>query len=98
MRWRLAAVALLVAAGCASAVATTAPRGSDVVPVAPPLGPDTRDFDQIDLALDLSLDMERGSLTGTATHTMASLRDGLDKVRLHLADMKVEKELATPGK
>lgn len=57
-------------------------------PAPPALGPDTRDYDQENLALDLDLDMDHGSLTGTATHTMTALAD-LSQVRMHLVDMTV---------
>src|SRR6185436_17561110 len=76
--------------GCAE------PRDSAVIPAAPKaaaapkLGPDTRDFDQENLALDLALDLQNQSLTGTATHTMTALAD-LSQIRMHLADMKVDR-------
>jgi aminopeptidase N len=55
----------------------------------PTLDASTRDFDQIDLRLDVALDMEQGALTGTATHRLAALRDDLRVVRMHLEDMAV---------
>lgn len=68
-------------------------------PVAAPaaaakLDADTRDYDQIDLALDVVLDMDTGTITGTATHRMAALRDDFRVVRMHLADMKVSSATA----
>src|SRR5689334_16260234 len=78
--------------GCAE------PRDGAVIPAArkaaaPKLGPDTRDFDQENLALDLDLDLQNQSLTGTATHTMTALAD-ISQVRMHLADMKVDRVTA----
>lgn len=97
-----AVVAMLLVVGCSTpAPEPAAPRRTGEItdttpvpapppktPAAPKLGPDTRDFDQENLALDLDLDMDRGSLTGTATHTMTALAD-LSQVRLHLEDMTV---------
>ena len=60
----------------------------------PPLDATTRDYDQIDLALDIDLDMDRGTLTGTATHKVAALRDDLRVVRMHCEDMKVQSATA----
>jgi aminopeptidase N len=99
---RAAAAASLLVVGCSTSPPPDAPHGrkgeiADVEliaapppkePPAPKLGPDTRDFDDENLALDLDLDMDHGSLTGTATHTMTALAD-LTQVRMHLADMKV---------
>jgi aminopeptidase N len=94
-----AAAASLLVVGCSTS-SIDVPRvhkgeTSDAAPAAPPkepptpkLGPDTRDFDDENLALDLDLDLDAGSLTGTATHTMTALAD-LTQVRMHLADMKV---------
>ncbi len=76
-----------VAPAVASSSAAPAPA-PPAAPAAPKLGPETRDFDQENLALDLDLDMEHGSLTGTATHTMTALAD-LSRVQMHLADMTV---------
>ena len=75
-------------ATAASATASTTVLGAPGAPAGPKLGPDTRDYDGENLVLDLDLDMERGSLMGTATHTMTALAD-LSTVRMHLLDMTV---------
>ncbi|MCE9636230.1 MAG: HEAT repeat domain-containing protein [Planctomycetes bacterium] len=80
---RVSAAALLLALA-----ASWAPARAD--DAKPKLGPDSRDYDQIDMKLDVALDIEHGTLTGTATHQIASLKDGLQAVRMHLEDMKVE--------
>src|SRR5688500_2690107 len=72
-------VAVALAAAPAFAADTTTP---------PKLGPETRDYDQENLDLDLDLDFEKGSLTGTARHTMTALAD-ISNLRLHLTDMTV---------
>jgi aminopeptidase N len=64
------------------------PARAKKAPAPPALGPDTRDYDQEDLALDLDLDLDHGTLSATATHTMTALAD-LSQVRMHLADMTV---------
>ncbi len=71
------------------ALAATLAAAQDAPPkTLRPLDADTRDYDQIDLSLDLALDMEKGTLDGTATHTIAALAD-LSQVRMHLEDMTV---------
>src|SRR5262245_25486754 len=55
----------------------------------PKLGVDNRDYDQIQLDLDVEVDMDAQAIQGVATHRIASLRDGLDVVRMHLEDMMV---------
>jgi len=62
------------------------PRGS----LAAPLGPDTRDYDQIDLVVDLDIDIEAGAIKGFAQHRLKSLVEGLEVVHMHLEDMEVE--------
>lgn len=57
-------------------------------PELPKLGPETRDYHDENLALDLDLNLDKGSLTGTATHTLTALAD-LSAVRMHLVDMSV---------
>jgi len=54
------------------------------------LGPDTRDYDQIDLLLDLDIDIEGGAIKGYAQHRLRSLVDGLKVVRMHMEDMELD--------
>src|SRR5687767_14856768 len=72
----------------ATAVIESSPSDPPSTPAGPRLGPDSRNYDQEHLALAIDLDMQGGTLTGTATHTMTALAD-LSQVRLHLSDMTV---------
>lgn len=77
----------LLAAAVALALAVPAHAQDDAAP--PPLDAETRDFDQLHLDLDLSVDLADGSIRGTAVHRMRSMADELAVVRLHLEDMEV---------
>lgn len=75
---------------CLAALAVPATGGAAGADEAKPrLDATTRDYDQVDLRLDIALDFGSGSLHGTAVHALASLRDGLTAVRMHCEDMKV---------
>ena len=110
-RTQLAALvaALLVVAGCSTwqdeyeehhrsceGMGTTAKAADEAKPKVAKPGPDTRDYDQQDLAVDVDLDLDGGTLTGTATHTMTALAD-LTQVRMHLEDMKVSSVTSDGG-
>ena len=53
-----------------------------------------RDYDQIDLLIDVALDLEQGTVAGTATHSLAALRDDFRVVRMHCEDVKIESATA----
>ncbi|MCI0341790.1 MAG: HEAT repeat domain-containing protein [Planctomycetales bacterium] len=64
-------------------------------PIEQPLGPETRPYDQEHLALDLRVDIERGTVEGTATHRLRVLRDGIRDLPFHGKDLEVSS--ATTG-
>src|SRR5687767_2523698 len=78
MKWALRGLALSFLA--AAALAADQPK----------LDWETRDYDQVQLDLDVDVDMDAQTIRGTATHRIASMREGLDVVRMHLEDMKAE--------
>src|SRR5262245_34922903 len=84
-------VRTVVVAAAAVALSAAPLRADDGKPE---LTVDDRDYDQIDLVLDLALDLDQGTVAGTATHSLASLRDGLAAVRMHCEDVKVESATA----
>jgi aminopeptidase N len=64
-------------------------------PFAPPDEPrhdmPERGYDLRHLRLDLSFDMARGEVSGTATNTLAPLRPGLDRLIFHAAELAVRR-------
>ncbi len=64
-------------------------------PVEQPLGPETRPYDQEHLALDLRVDIEKGTVEGTATHRIRILKDGIRDLPFHGKDLDVSS--ATTG-
>lgn len=53
------------------------------------LNAETRDYDQLDLVIDVDLDLDAQSLRGKVVHRIAPLADSLGVVRMHLQDMAV---------
>jgi aminopeptidase N len=50
----------------------------------------SRGFDTIHTSLDLDIDLESRSIAGSVTHTMRSLRTGLDRFELNCVELEVE--------
>jgi len=64
----------------------------------PPLGPTTRDFDQLHLDVYVTPHIAQGTIDGKATLRFASLADGLTVLRLHCQDTKVKRVVDASGR
>ncbi len=92
------ALLFVAAAACGCAGPARGPHAPPAgpPPSAAPLGPTTRDYHQEHLALDLDVDMDHATVSGTATHTLTALAD-LSQVRMHLEDMAVSRVTSDGG-